>query len=102
MPPAPDEGDAVARPPSPDIPGYCVRSSPTVHEIAPLGPEGWHVHKHSLMSGTGGPSSRRVRNFGLPVGAPTWMMAPLAVGLATLQVAQALASQRLPGAAFAS
>jgi hypothetical protein len=52
--------------------------------MAPLGPEGWHEHRHSLRAGTGGPFSLRARNFPLPVGAPTWKLAPLSVGLGTL------------------
>src|ERR1700730_6178959 len=67
--------------------------------MAPLGPEAWHEHRHSLISGIGGPSSFRVRNFALPVGAPTGIVLPLAVGLDTLHAAQAFTSQRLPMAA---
>jgi len=52
------------------------------------------------MSGTGGPSRLRARKAGLPVGAPTMMLAPLAVGLGTLHTAHALASHRLPKGAL--
>src|SRR5689334_18896817 len=53
--------------------------------MAPFGPGAFvHVHRHSLISGIGGPFSLSVRNFPVPVGAPTGMVAPLAVGSGTL------------------
>src|SRR6266478_942020 len=57
---------------------------------------GVHVQRHSLRSGTGGPSNLSARNFPLPVGAPTGRVAPLAVGLGTLHDVQAFASHLLP------
>src|SRR6266852_4087024 len=80
---------------------YGVVSSFTLQEMAPFGPGAWvHVHRHSLISGIGGPFSLSARNFPLPVGAPTRSVAPLAVGSGTLHDAQAFASHLLPIGAF--
>jgi hypothetical protein len=75
--------------------GYGVVSSPTVQEVLPSAPV-VHVQRHSLISGSGGPSSFSVRNFPPPVGAPTGMVLPFPVGAGTLQDAQAFASHLLP------
>ena len=63
--------------------------------MAPFVPEAWQEHRHSLISGID-PSSFSARNFPLPVGARTGIVAPLAVGLETLHAAHAFASHRLP------
>jgi hypothetical protein len=81
------------------IVSYGVVSSPTVHEVLPSAPV-VQLHRHSLISGNGGPSSLNVRNLPVPVGAPTGMVLPLAVGEGTLHNAQAFASHLLPGGAF--
>jgi hypothetical protein len=72
---------------------YGVVSSPTVH-----GPFTGHSQRHSLRAGTD-PVRRCVRNFPAPVGAPTGIMLPLAVGFGTLHAAQPLASHLFPTAA---
>lgn len=61
--------------------------------------ESWHEHRHSLIYGIGGPSSFSARNFPTPVGAPTGIVVPLAVGLGMLHALQALATHLLPIAA---
>jgi hypothetical protein len=78
---------------------YGVASSARVQEMVPSAAV-VHVHKHSLMSGSGSPSSRSVRNFAVPVAAPTGMVLPLAMGAGTLHAAQALLSHLRPGGAF--
>ena len=74
--------------------GYGVVSSPTVQEERPSASV-VHVQRHSLISGIE-PSSLSVRNFPVPVAAPTGSVLPFAVGDGTLQEAQASASHRLP------
>ena len=58
-----------------------------------------HLHRHSLSSGTD-PSSSCVRKRALPVGAPTEMVLPFAVGFGTLHAAHALASHFFPSIAL--
>ena len=57
---------------------YGVVSSFTLQKMAPFGPGACvHVHRHSLISGTGGPFNLSARNFPLPVGASTRSVAPM-------------------------
>jgi|SRR6476469_10110400 len=58
-----------------------------------------HLHRHSLSSGTD-PSSSCGRKRALPVGAPTEMVLPFAVGFGTLHAAHALASHFFPSIAL--
>src|SRR5215813_6766261 len=84
-----------------DLWDYGVVSSPTVQEVLPS-VRRVQEHRHSLISGRGGPSNLSVRNFPVPVGDPTRRVLPFAVGAGTLHEAQALASQRLPEEACGS
>jgi hypothetical protein len=59
-----------------------------------------HSQRHSFVGGND-PVSRTVRNLPLPVGAPTGMTLPLAVGFGTLHDAQPLASHLFPTGACA-